>query len=137
MFLDGNFAVPRWKMTVALACASMLVSAPAFAQNEPYPANSAVSPESMRGPGQTTNQTTGQTTGQTGQTSIPIATPDATEVTQAERPWLNPQTTPTVAVEEPLDPKTYIVSRGDSFELNFWGRQNFKLRITVDLEGRA
>jgi protein involved in polysaccharide export with SLBB domain len=43
----------------------------------------------------------------------------------------------TVPLEEPLDPKTYICGRGDSFELNFWGQQNLRLRVTVDMEGRT
>src|SRR5712664_3718408 len=59
------------------------------------------------------------------------------EVLQAERPVINPGGVPTLPLEEPLDPDKYICGRGDLFELNFWGRQNFKLRMTVDLEGRA
>src|SRR5439155_24235227 len=44
---------------------------------------------------------------------------------------------PTFPLEEPLDPAKYICGRGDTFELNFWGAQNFKLRVTVDIEGRT
>src|SRR5207248_6825329 len=66
-----------------------------------------------------------------------VAVPQDTEVVQAERPVLNPGVVPTLPLEEPLDPDKYICGRGDVFELNFWGRQNFKLRMTVDLEGRA
>ena len=66
-----------------------------------------------------------------------VALPQDTEVVQAERPVINPGGVPTLPLEEPLDPDKYICGRGDIFELNFWGRQNFKLRMTVDLEGRA
>ncbi|HYR49304.1 MAG TPA: SLBB domain-containing protein [Candidatus Eisenbacteria bacterium] len=68
---------------------------------------------------------------------MPVAVPSDTEVLQAERPVINPYAAPTLALEEPLDPSKYICGRGDVFELNFWGRQNFKLRVTVDLEGRT
>ncbi len=40
-------------------------------------------------------------------------------------------------VDEPLDPDAYVCGPGDVLELNFWGVQNFKLRVAVDLEGRA
>src|SRR5947208_4664287 len=66
-----------------------------------------------------------------------VAAPSDTEVVQAERPVINPTGVPTLPLEEPLNPDKYICGRGDIFELNFWGRQNFKLRMTVDLEGRA
>jgi protein involved in polysaccharide export with SLBB domain len=39
-------------------------------------------------------------------------------------------------IDEPLDPETYRCGHGDVIELAFWGLQNFKLRATVDLEGR-
>lgn len=41
------------------------------------------------------------------------------------------------AVDEPIDPEKYVCGPGDVFELNFWGVQNLKLRVAVDLEGRA
>src|SRR6266446_9494425 len=66
-----------------------------------------------------------------------VAVPSDTEVVQAERPVINPTVVPTLPLEEPLDPDKYICGRGDVFELNFWGRQNFKLRVTVDMEGRT
>src|SRR6266403_832665 len=66
-----------------------------------------------------------------------VAVPSDAEVLQAERAVINPSGVPTLPLEEPLDPDKYICGRGDIFELNFWGRQNFKLRMTVDLEGRA
>src|SRR5207302_5870641 len=80
----------------------------------------------------------------TGETQAPgaavpmqVAAPQDTEVLQAERPVINPGGVPTLPLEEPGDPDKYICGRGDVFELNFWGRQNFKLRMTVDLEGCA
>src|SRR5258708_31142518 len=66
-----------------------------------------------------------------------VAVPSDTEVVQAERPVINPSAVSTLPLEEPIDPDKYICGRGDVFELNFWGRQNFKLRVTVDLEGRT
>lgn len=66
-----------------------------------------------------------------------VAVPSDTEVVQAERPVINPSAVSTLPLEEPLDPDKYICGRGDVFELNFWGRQNFKLRVTVDMEGRT
>jgi protein involved in polysaccharide export with SLBB domain len=45
------------------------------------------------------------------------------------------QSTP--PIEEPIDPKQYRTNRGDSLELNFWGRQNLRLNVTVDPEGRV
>ncbi|HEY3354188.1 MAG TPA: SLBB domain-containing protein, partial [Polyangia bacterium] len=47
-----------------------------------------------------------------------------------------PVTGQPVPLEEPLDPETYICGRGDIFELYFWGRQNFTLRVPVGLTGR-
>jgi protein involved in polysaccharide export with SLBB domain len=66
-----------------------------------------------------------------------VAVPSDTEVVQAERPVINPNAVSTLPLEEPIDPDKYICGRGDIFELNFWGRQNFKLRVTVDMEGRT
>ena len=40
-------------------------------------------------------------------------------------------------VDEPLDPERYILGPGDVLELHFWGVENFRLRVVVDLEGRA
>ena len=68
---------------------------------------------------------------------MPVQAPSDPEVLSAERPALNPGGVPTFPLEEPLDADQYICGRGDVFELNFWGVQNFKLRVTVDLEGRT
>lgn len=70
-------------------------------------------------------------------TRIPVTAPGDTEVLQSERGVINPPSPPPMPLEEPIDPSTYVCGRGDTFELNFWGRQNFKLRITVDPEGRT
>ena len=40
-------------------------------------------------------------------------------------------------LDEPLDPERYILGPGDVLELHFWGVENFRLRVVVDLEGRA
>src|SRR5438445_3999087 len=67
-----------------------------------------------------------------------VGLPQDTEVVDPERHAINPLGTPlpSLPLEQPLDPDKYICGRGDLFELNFWGRQNFKLRVAVDMEGR-
>jgi protein involved in polysaccharide export with SLBB domain len=40
-------------------------------------------------------------------------------------------------IDEPLDPDKYILGPGDLMELNFWGVQNFRVRLKIDMEGRA
>lgn len=72
-----------------------------------------------------------------GNTNIPVRGPADTEVVRGERGVINAPANPVIPVEEPLDPEQYICGRGDTFDLNFWGQQNFKLRITVDIEGRT
>jgi len=47
------------------------------------------------------------------------------------------QQVPSQPVDEPLDPDRYVLGPGDVLELRFWGIENFRLRVTVDLEGRA
>jgi protein involved in polysaccharide export with SLBB domain len=44
---------------------------------------------------------------------------------------------PPISLEQPIDPDAYVCGAGDVLELNFWGQQNFRLKLTVDLEGRA
>jgi polysaccharide export outer membrane protein len=41
------------------------------------------------------------------------------------------------AVDEPVDPDRYVCGHGDVLTLDFWGLQNFRRRIEIDLEGRA
>lgn len=72
-----------------------------------------------------------------GTTSMPVQAPGDTEVMQGQRGAMEPLAAPSYPVEAPIDPDKYICGRGDVFELNFWGRQNFKLRVTADLEGRT
>lgn len=40
-------------------------------------------------------------------------------------------------LEGPVDPNEYVCGAGDRFELAFWGKQNFRLQVTADLEGRV
>jgi len=47
------------------------------------------------------------------------------------------QQAPSQPVDEPLDTDRYILGPGDVLELRFWGIENFRLRVTVDLEGRT
>jgi protein involved in polysaccharide export with SLBB domain len=71
-----------------------------------------------------------------GSTRIPITGPGDTEVMGAETTGTSAIAAP-VSLEHPIDPETYVCGPGDVFELNFWGKQNFRLRIAADLEGRA
>jgi protein involved in polysaccharide export with SLBB domain len=69
-------------------------------------------------------------------TSIPVTMPGSTEVMGAENAATSTSAAP-VPLEHPIDPNTYICGAGDTFELNFWGQQNFRLKIAADLEGRV
>jgi protein involved in polysaccharide export with SLBB domain len=44
---------------------------------------------------------------------------------------------PLVPIDAPLDPSEYVCGPGDLLELSFWGLQNRRVRVPVDLEGRA
>ena len=70
-------------------------------------------------------------------TGAPQEQPYGTEDGRPERPPLTTPVPPTTAIDEPLDPDRYVCGPGDVLELNFWGVQNFKQRVTIDLEGRA
>src|SRR5687767_3870279 len=70
-----------------------------------------------------------------GGSKIPV-TAGQTEVLGAEASAASSAAAP-VSLEEPIDPAKYICGPGDVFELNFWGQQNFRLKIAVDLEGRT
>jgi protein involved in polysaccharide export with SLBB domain len=67
---------------------------------------------------------------------MPIAVPSETEVVDPDkaREAAAPAAIP---LEAPIDPSAYVCGPGDGFELHFWGRQNFLLRLGVDVEGRA
>jgi protein involved in polysaccharide export with SLBB domain len=69
-------------------------------------------------------------------TTIPVTSPGETEVLGAEGAATSSGPAP-IAIETPIDPDAYICGPGDEFELSFWGRQNFRLRIAADLEGRT
>lgn len=71
-----------------------------------------------------------------GSTKIPVTMPGGTEVMGAET-YATSTAAASVPLEEPIDPSTYICGAGDTFELNFWGQQNFRLRVASDLEGRV
>ena len=71
-----------------------------------------------------------------GTTEMPISLPGGTEVLGVERAATSSQAA-RLPLERPVDPDAYVCGPGDVFELNFWGKQNFRLRITADLEGRT
>jgi protein involved in polysaccharide export with SLBB domain len=68
--------------------------------------------------------------------TIPVGIPDHPEVLGAESSATSTIAAP-VSLEQPVDANTYICGPGDLFELNFWGKQNFRVRMAADLEGRA
>ena len=70
-------------------------------------------------------------------TKIPVPMPTSPEVLGTETPTQLPVAPPPISIEEPVDPDQYICGPSDVFELNFWGQQNFRLRIPANLEGRA
>jgi polysaccharide biosynthesis/export protein len=66
-----------------------------------------------------------------------LSVPSDPETTRQDRqatPVAPPRSTP---LDEPIDPERYVLGPGDVLELHFWGIENFRLRVTVDLEGRA
>jgi protein involved in polysaccharide export with SLBB domain len=69
-----------------------------------------------------------------GETRMPIALPGSGEVLGGNLAAPPP---PPVSVEQPIDPAAYVCGAGDVFELDFWGTQNFRFTLAVDLEGRA
>src|SRR5512137_1721823 len=57
------------------------------------------------------------------------------EMTRPGQAAPSPPTAP--PVDEPIDPKRYVLGPNDVLELHFWGVENFRVRVPVDLEGRA
>jgi len=83
-------------------------------------------------------------------TRMPVTMPSSMPVNPGDEgfagngsaePPLAPVIVPTVplpvSLEQPIDPDQYVCGAGDGLELNFWGQQNLRLAIKVDLEGRA
>ncbi len=77
-----------------------------------------------------------QTT-QTNPGDEPIDSNGLTEPSAAESLLVPPLVAPAVSLEQPIDPDHYVCGAGDVLELDFWGPQNLRLKVTVDLEGRA
>lgn len=71
-----------------------------------------------------------------GGSKIPVTVPSDPEVLGAEKAAATTGAPP-VSVEQPVDPDSYVCGPGDTFELEFWGQQNFRLKIAADLEGRT
>ena len=59
---------------------------------------------------------------------------DTLRLDQPKVPQLSPTAIP---VDEPIDPTRYVLGPNDVLELHFWGVENFRIRVTVDLEGRG
>jgi polysaccharide export outer membrane protein len=67
---------------------------------------------------------------------MPLALPTETEVVDTDK-VRDASVTAAIPLETPIDPSAYVCGPGDGFELNFWGKQNFQLRLGVDVEGRT
>lgn len=67
---------------------------------------------------------------------MPLVLPSETEVIDAGKAR-DAAAPPAIPLEAPIDPRAYVCGPGDGFELNFWGQQNFQLRLGVDVEGRT
>lgn len=67
---------------------------------------------------------------------MPLALPSETEVVDTEK-TRDAAAPAAIPLEAPIDPSAYVCGPGDGFELHFWGRQNFQLRLGVDVEGRT
>lgn len=76
-----------------------------------------------------------QTVGSSTTVEIPVALPGETEVVATDKP--KEPVAAAIPLEAPIDPADYVCGPGDRFELNFWGKQNFQIRLGVDVEGRA
>lgn len=59
-----------------------------------------------------------------------------TDTLRLEQPKV-PQLGVAIPVDAPIDPARYVLGPNDVLELHFWGVENFRLRVTVDLEGRG
>jgi protein involved in polysaccharide export with SLBB domain len=63
--------------------------------------------------------------------------PEVLAVPERAPPPTQGQGPPPLPMEAPVDPDRYLCGRGDIFELNFWGAQNFHQRLVIDMEGRS
>ena len=60
-----------------------------------------------------------------------------TDTLRLEQPRVPQLGVTAIPVDEPIDPAKYVLGPNDVLELHFWGVENFRLRVTVDLEGRG
>jgi len=118
---------------IALAATTNVVLA------QPFPTE--LPADTQRQPSPTTRMpvTAPQTT-QPNPGDEPINSTDSigqTEPPAVEPIYAQPLVLPPISLEQPIDPDRYVCGAGDVLELNFWGPQNLRLKVTVDLEGRA
>jgi protein involved in polysaccharide export with SLBB domain len=67
---------------------------------------------------------------------MPLALPSETEVVDTDK--VRDAAAPAaIPLEAPLEASAYVCGPGDGFELHFWGKQNFQLKLGVDVEGRT
>jgi protein involved in polysaccharide export with SLBB domain len=109
------------KVIAVLAVASWLIASPRLTGAQPVLAQDPF-PQEGRGSPSTTR--------------IPVTMPASPEVLGTDASVVAPPG-PSISVEEPVDPDQYTCGPGDVFDLNFWGPQNFRLRIAANLEGRV
>jgi len=73
----------------------------------------------------------------TGSPFTPGGTPTDQDTLRVEQPKIPQPSSTATPVDEPVDPARYILGPNDVLELHFWGVENFRTRVTVDLEGRG
>jgi protein involved in polysaccharide export with SLBB domain len=123
--------MPGLSRTVVVLVVLVALTSIASAQQLPYPMES--DPRSAGGDPRSAG----------GGPKIPVTLRPGSEILGGDMgvlvppPGLFPSESPPLSIEHPIDPETYVCGPGDVFVLDFWGSQNFQLRLTTDLEGRA
>jgi polysaccharide biosynthesis/export protein len=125
--------------------AVLLVAQPVFWMGSVAYAQSVRDPGSLDGGtaadptgGGNAGEVSGAAPGATATSPDPFASrPRDVEAMRGDRGLLSGAGTAFPALDETIDPDRYVCGPGDILELNFWGVQNFKLRVTIDVEGRA
>jgi len=73
----------------------------------------------------------------TGSPFTPGGAPTDQDTLRVEQPKIPQPSSTATPVDEPIDPGKYVLGPNDVLELHFWGVENFRVRVTVDLEGRG
>lgn len=76
--------------------------------------------------------------GRQAETTSPMAAePSLPDVSAVNRATTTGNVARPPPIDAPVDPDVYRLAAGDVLDLNFWGLQNFTVRVTLDVEGRA